>query len=181
MTESANCDVQSKTQYRYRDTTYKKEYSAWGSWSSWSTTAASANDLRQVETKTETQHTYKTVYHYSRWRYIGKNGNWWYAPKDYSNSSNYVRNGSWQYKTSDTPLAKNGTAGGATLYVGSWYNQTTEQVVDTTKTVTYYRTRTRTTKNVPVVGSWTAWSDRKPENKNNREIDKRSVYRYRTR
>lgn len=41
-----------KTQYRYRDTTYTYSFYRWNDWSEWSTTAITANDTRDVETRT---------------------------------------------------------------------------------------------------------------------------------
>lgn len=181
VSENSNRQVQQKTQYRYRDTTYEKVEKGWSNWSAWTTTPASGVEGADYEKKVENKSTYKTVYTYTRYRYIGKNGNWWNAPKDYSGSSNYVRDGHWESKTTDSPLPKTGTAGGATLYDNGWYNQSTKEVVDTTTSVTYYRTRTRTYETVAKVGGWSSWSDSRPSSKEDREIDKRVVYRYRTR
>lgn len=119
---------------------YVEAKKQWGSWSGWSTTPVSATSTREVQTKTETENTYVTKYQYSRYRYIGKNGNWWYYPSEYR-GSNYVRDGAWQTKKTNSPLAVKGTAAGATLYEGDWYHQEKIQEVSGTKQVTYYRYR----------------------------------------
>lgn len=183
---NSDCQVETKKQYAYIDTTYKTEYSAWSSWSGWSKTAASKSSTRDVETKTEVEYTYKTVWHYSRYRYIGQNKNYWYAPRDWSKKPNYLRDGTWQYKTSDTELPYVGNATDGTPYYGGrnsscWYNPTTTQEIASSQNVTYYRTRTRTSKQVAVKGEQSSWSDSKPAAKEGREIVTRTLYRYRTR
>lgn len=120
----------------------------WSAWSAWSQTRQSPSGTEgvdwKVETKTEEQHTYKTVYCYSHYKYIGQNGNNWYGPIDMSNTKNYLRNGRWEYKTSDTQLPKKGTAsagGKSYAYYGDnyWYNETTKEEIASTTVVTYYR------------------------------------------
>ncbi len=134
------------TYYRFRDRTALPEADAatYGEWSAWSTDAVAAvPGSRQVEKKVETQLVYQTVYNYSRWRYVGKNGNWWYAPADMSDSDNYVRGGEWEFRVSAKPLDPAGKAAGAVYYVGSWFNETSEQTPTGTENVTYYRFRDR--------------------------------------
>ena len=120
----------------------------WSAWTEWSVNRQSPSGIEgvdwKVDTKTEENHTYKTVYHYSHYKYIGKNGNNWYGPIDMSNSSNYLRNGRWEYKNSDTKLSKTGTAsagGKSYAYYGDnyWFNETTTEEIASTTTVTYYR------------------------------------------
>ena len=118
----------------------------WTDWSEWSTTPVSASTTREVQTEVREETTYKTVYQYSRYQYIGKNGNHWYAAYDYSGSSNYVRGGNWQYTTSDTPLAKDSMVAHANgksyqMYTGRWFNETVTSQPDQTNSVTYYRYR----------------------------------------
>lgn len=94
----------------------------WSEWSEWSTTPVYASATREVESMTVTEVETHYEWNYSRYRYIGKNGNNWYYP-EYYRGSNYVRDGEWQYKTVEEPLAVVGTAAGETLYEGNWYHE----------------------------------------------------------
>ena len=47
-------------------------------------------------------------------------------------------------------------------------------------TYTGYRYRTRTSTQVPSVGEWSAYQDDMPDTNNNREIESKTMYRYRT-
>lgn len=101
----------------------------WGEWSGWTDIPAYESSTRQVETQWFDFPIVELRYDYSRWRYIGKNGNAWYAPSDYSSSSNYLRGGEWEYTTTNQPKAVTGTAGGAALYEGNWYHETVREEV----------------------------------------------------
>lgn len=114
----------------------------WSAWSEWSTTPAYASSTREVESITMTEVGSELKYNYSRYRYIGKNGNNWYYP-EYYRGDNYVRGGEWQYKTVDEPLTVTGTAAGETLYEGNWYHETIEENEVVLATWIEYRYRDR--------------------------------------
>lgn len=187
-TANSTTQVESKTQYRSRSITKKQEYTDWSSWSAWDTTAVASSNLVDVETKAVAEPIYKTVtkYSYSRWRYWKTSTDAWsYSYAKYTttpaNGGVYGGQGSWQYKTTSSPLAVDHKTDGRNVYSGIWYNQSTstETVQDGTKNVTYYRSRTRTQELVTTWSSWSSWGDAYLQENSTREVETRTVYRYR--
>ncbi len=183
---SETTEVETRRVFRYRDTTYQTEYE-WSSWSEWSTEPVSSSASCEVETRTETKDTYTTQYKYKKWHYWTTKGVWYNAPVELYNSSIFSdeKEPYWDYKTTDEPLAVAGTttANGKsyTYYTGYWYYVGEEQVLTDSKTITYYRYRTRTEKQIPVTGSWSEWSASYPAESSTREIEEMTQYRFRTR
>lgn len=199
---SGNYDVEQKTQYRYRDkeTTSStssslsgwtqvdssSSYGSWGSWSGWSNSAVSESDTRQVE-KRWVEPTYRTEYNYSRYNeynYATAGRRGWNGPTQGNWGGHYCQyyeERGWsttqlEYAWSDSGYNVYGTSG------NYWYNEQTRQVEtssgyyqyryrDRTKTTTYYYERW---------GSWSSWSDSSYSSSNSRQVETRTVYRYRT-
>ena len=169
--------IETKEQYRYRTiverTTRNEELPSsiamlastsyeFGSWSDWTDTPISPSATVDVETRTVSETSTVTKYTYTRYQYIGKNGNHWYAAYDYSSNSNYVRGGNWQSKTVDAPLAKSGMVSHSNgksyqMYKDYWFNEqvSTQQVETGAKT--QYRGRAKVT--IRLYYGWSSWSE----------------------
>lgn len=163
-------------EYRYRDTTYQPGYSDWSTWSDWSTNATSNTDLKEVETKTEEKVSY--TYTYKHWHYKHSENGWQNSYAEYKGSKYVAGSGKWEYKTTTSPLPQDGTKDGHARYRSggvSWYYQTKNENVET---ITYYRYRTRTTQQEPVIGAWSSWSSAAATASSTREVEIR--YRFRT-
>ncbi len=183
-TASSTKEVESKTQYRYSDkktTTSTSSslsgwtadgsyvsYGSWGSWSSWSTTKQTASSTKGVETR--------TVYKYQHYC-NGSNG---IAPTTGYTNSKYgphVIYSTKKYSTSRSsttgyPIVDNLTkcAKGCSSY---YYMGT----------VTQYRYRTRTATTNYKYYKWdtfSSWSDTVYTASSTRNVETRTVYRYRT-
>ena len=196
---TSSYDIEEKVQYRYRDketTTsssstlsgwtcydYDTTYGEWGGWSSWSRTAVSASDTRQIDSR-EIPATYRTEYNYSRYNEYnlsstGRRG--WNGPTVGNWGGHYCQYYE-EYGWTSTPLEQTGSDSGYAIYGGSWYNQTTRQVqVSAGYTEYRYRDRSQvTTYYYERWGSWSSWSDSSVIESSNRQVDTRTLYRYRT-
>ncbi len=184
VTATSTKEVETKTQYRYRDkqtTTSTSStlsgwtqsgstvtYGAWGSWSGWSTTKQTASETKGVETR--------TVYYY--FHYCDGNGN--FAP---STSYSYGKYGPHEiYSTKKLTVDRHSTSVDKDIVdgetkcskgLGSYY-------YGGTKTQYRYRTRTKTTTySFWKWGDFSAWSDTVYTANSTREVETRTVYRYR--
>lgn len=176
-------DVQTKTVFRYRDTTYTTEYGEWGSWSYYDTVR---NTITDPNTMQEDSARVYIWYWYTcsscGWpspRYgnsvcgncggnvgSGYNVAWLDVEKYGSNTFNFTHLGS-------TKRAYNGPG----IPVGQvYYNDEDNNAA----TYTGYRYRTRTSRQVPSVGEWSVYQDDMPDTNSNREIESKTMYRYRT-
>lgn len=172
--------VEKKTQYRYRTSSTTQQWSAWSDWSAWSNTAVSATDSREVKTQQASVNTTTKQYTYTRWKYYHTtNGAWYYSYAQYTGSGYKAGSGTWQSKTTTSPLTVIKTVDGKKQYDGLWYNETVTDKVTTT-TVTQYSYRTRSLQNVTTWSSWSAWQDTSVTASSTREVETRTVYRYRT-
>lgn len=200
VSETNRRDVETSTQYRYRNkttqTTQNQELSGatlisttyeYGSWSDWSDSTASASGTLEVETRTVDVTQQVTKYSYSRYRYINKQGNWNSAPVDASNPSsglhNYLRDGRWEYDTVDAPkaISRVNSWNGYTSYAPgggyAWWNESISTETIVTGTKTQYRTRSKTT--VRVYEIWSSWSDWSSTRTEGTQVESRTIYRYR--
>ena len=171
--------VESKTQYRYRSISVSQEYTDWGSWSAWSDTPVSSNNDTKVETRTvygyyyflcpkcgAHMHGYPTCY-----TWAGGCG------KDTMNTSNFVyfwstiswSNAGFQDWHGTGKLYTN--APGTLCFKWS----------DNGQAKTQYRYATRSLQNVTNYGSWSSWSDSAVSETSSRDVETRTVYRYRDR
>lgn len=172
--------VEKKTQYRYRTSSTSQQWSAWSDWSAWSNTAVSGSDTREVRTQNVNVNTTTKQYTYTRWKYYHTtNGAWYYSYAQFTGSGYQAGSGTWQSKTTTSPLTVIKTVDGKKQYDGLWYN---EKVTDkvTTTTVTQYSYRTRTLQNVTTWSNWSSWQDASVSANSTRQVETRTVYRYRT-
>lgn len=176
---SSSRQIESKTQYRYRDIWITQAYSDWGNWSSWSDTSESTSNLKKEETRTVWAYFYflcpscnahvygwgitcptwaggcgKAYVPESSWHAVWSTVSWNEANlKDYYGTGKYYTyiNGELVYKW---------TSGGNK-------NQ--------------YRYATRTLYDVVNYGSWSGYSDTVYTASSSRDVSSRVVYRYRDR
>ena len=198
-TEKAGRLIESKTQYRYRDKetttsssstlsgwTYDKSTWTWsnyGSWSNWSENKVSSNSSTNVETRTA-YHYYYYVCSYCGAHMHGYGNCYTWAGgcgrnTIYSNSYHAVRypaaytqavdfHGTGvHYKYTDEGLAFAYISPSSGYYVGpvtQYRYQTRSQIY------TYYFYRW---------GSWSSWGDQSYSSSSSRQVETRTVYRYR--
>ena len=129
-----------KTQYSYHDYVTNTTYS-WGDWSGWSTTAVSANDNRQVNTRTLYRNRTRTVsytYHYSKW---SDWSGWSESPISASSSVQVDTKKQYRYKDKTTTTTYTFTKW------GDWSNWSATKVNATpsidVETRTYYRWKSK--------------------------------------
>ena len=176
--------VETKKQYRYRDIYYSTKYTSWGSWSSWQNSYVAANDLTEVETRTgyyyyyylcpncgAHMHVHGTCYTWAGGcGYSGSNFNYgciheFYSSTPYSSASDWHGTGRKYIYDSSMGLS-------FTFYSDSPYY---------VAPITQYRYRTRSTYQDKSYGSWSSWSDSSYSSSSTREVETRTMYRYRTR
>ena len=175
-------EVESKTQYRYRDITYTQEYSAWSAWSNWQNTAVTATDLRKVETRQA--YRYYCFYCKNCGAAMPYQGHLSYS-QCYTelggcgrSGSNYYISGSAELYLTNTPKSGkywNYDKYYVTVNGQKWY------ISQSTSATTQYRYATRTTQQVANYGSWSSWGDTAYSASSSREVETRTVYRYRDR
>ena len=185
-TESATRNVESKVQYRYRDkqtTTSTNpslsgwtrsgstvKYGSWSSWSDWSVSKQTTSDKNVKEVKT------RSVYYY--FHYCDGHGRIAPSPK-YTNGKYGIHE---LYSTTklkidrqsvETPYSIVDGEKKCVKGCGSYY-------YDGQKTQYSYRTRSKTTiYSYWKWGNYSDWSDTAYTATDNRQVEKRTVYRYR--
>lgn len=196
---SGDYDVEKKTQYRYRDkettssTAYPLDdwtmvnsdsyYTDWGDWSGWSASAVSESDTRQVETKW-VEPTYRTLYNYNRYNeynYATAGRRGWNGPAVGWWGGHYCQYYE-EYGWTTSPLTYTGSDSGYNIYEKVWYNEWTTQE-QVTAGYTEYRYRDRSLITTYYYERWEAWSDWSSSavsSSSDRQVETRTVYRYRT-
>ena len=201
-----SCQVRTKTEYRYRDkqtnkTNDTKTLSGWnydytvpstGGWidngTNW--VGAENSDYRLREVKEERHETYKTQWQYSRYVYLDRGKVQPYRSRDYT----YLEYTGWHdyplrfehyaafvegYYASYNPYwSQQAINDGIATRDRNWYNEETRTVVASVYYTYQYRD-TYYTHYFWKWGSWSNWSD-SVRNQNNREVQSRTVYSYRT-
>ena len=185
-TDSVNTNdsrqVETKTQYRYRDISYSTQYSSWGSWSGWQDSYVGADNYTDVETRTAYHYYYYLCPHCGVHMYQyttcftwagGCGGN---IPSSayhtlrssipYSSTYNFHGTGVNCADNTDQGRAFAFTSSGSQYYVAP---------------ITQYRYRTRTSSQVANYGNWSSWGDTAYSNSSSREVQTRTMYKYRTR
>lgn len=173
--------VQTKTQYRYRTISYSTAYTSWSSWSGWQWDSVSENSLTDVESR--------TVYGYY----------WFQCPNcgahmhvygitcptwAYGCGKAYIPESSWHTIYSTTPPDS--------VNFVEWFGTTRYYAYVDGELVfrwdlnnpgpqTQYRYRTRSSYRVADYGSWSDWSDTYYSSSDTREVESRTLYRYRDR
>lgn len=193
---SGGLDVESRTEYRYRDkenstgNTKTKDGWIWdgtsssstGNWSSWSWNSVSAysneSSKREVQTQSAIKsYNYKTVYNYYRWakQYSGGTS----SPSYSSTYPNY-----YEYSF-DSELGLYATGKYKWWYSSSNYcvvyprSPYTSQVQTSANYATQYRYRDTTyTYNFYRWKDWTDWSANEVTATSSREVETRTTYRY---
>ncbi len=176
---SSSRQTESKTQYRYRSITYVTQYSDWGSWSRWSTSSISSSDTVDVETRT----TYRYYYYVCPNCGAHMHG-WGFTCPTWAGGCGSATIGYGDYAEywSTTPI--NNVAWGDWHGTGRYYAYVDGVLVfkhDTFSSRTEYRSRTRTANQVAQYGSWSSWQDSQVSANSSRDVEKRTVYRYRDR
>ena len=175
--------VETKKQYRYRDIYYTTQYTSWGSWSSWQDSYVAHNDLTDVETRTAYHYYYFVCGNCGAHMHGSGQCYTWAGGCGSSNvpSSSYTAvrctvpyssagnfHGTGVYYTDNTGSGR----GFAYIYSSSPYY---------VAPITQYRYRTRSTYQDKSYGSWSSWSDSSYSSSSTREVETRTMYRYRTR
>ena len=174
--------VETKKQYRYRDIYYTTQYTSWGSWSSWQDNYVASNDLTDVETRTAYHYYYYLcphcgahMYQYNTcFTWAGGCGgnipssayNTLRSPIAYSSTYNFHGTGVNCADNTEQGRAFAFTSSSSPYYVAP---------------ITQYRYRTRSTYQDKSYGSWSSWSDSSYSSSSTREVETRTMYRYRTR
>ena len=179
---SASRDVETKKQYQYRDKWVTQEYSDWSSWSSWSSNRESTGDLKKEDTR--------SVYGYYYFQ-CPNCGMHWYGsgitcftwaggcgqaviPGDswheVWSTTSWANAGFWEYY---------GTGHYAASINGSLVFKWTTGYDGSPRT--QYRYATRTVKDVTNYGEWSDFSDTVYTESSSRDVNTRTVYRYRDR
>jgi hypothetical protein len=161
----------------------KTEWGEYGAWSGWSQNAVSGSDARQVETRAAAA-AYATTYKYNRYLYY-MNGVAW---SSYTDQTGTGVAGNWEYIELDYALSPKKVVDGRQAY-GSygnvnrdlWWNQSTGQK-QTGGAYTEYRYRDRSqqiTYYFERWSDWSAWQDDAVNAGSDRQVETRTVYRYR--
>ena len=172
--------VESKTQYRYRDITYTTSYTNWGGWSDWSPNYVAANDTTDVQTATIYGYYYFTCPGCgTRWHGWAFNCAGWGG----GGCGTYIPESTWHQMWSDVSWSQagfqdfHGTGHYVTYYFGDrWFRWD-----DNGQPRTGYRYRTRSSYQDKNYGSWSSWGDTAYSGSSTREVETRTVYRYRDR
>ena len=196
--EGTYSQVESKKQYRYQDkqfsTATSKTKDGWTLYNTTSTTSSGtttspissfSNDAqkRTVTTRTVNNYSTRTLYRYMHYRKGNST-----SPKRYDSSWSTIHYTSWR----TSKLSKQGTSseGGIPKY-GSvkcascglsayWYKEETKTESYVSGTTTYYDyTDTFYTYHFYKWGAYSDWSDQKVDATSNRNVQERTVYRYR--
>lgn len=179
VSNSNSREVESKNQYRYRDISYTTAYSAWGGWSDWSPDYVASNDTTDVQTATI------YGYYYFNCPNCGKRWHGWnfncFAWD--GGCGTYVPEYNWHQMWSDVSWSQagfqefHGTGKYVTYYFGDrWFKWN-----DNGQPRTGYRYRTRASYQEKSYGAWSSWSDSSYSNSSSREVETRTVYRFRDR
>jgi len=169
--------VETKTQYSYRDIWITQEYTAWSAWSGWSTTRQSTDALKVEESRTV------YGYYYFRCPNCGAHMHGWGTCWTWAGGCGRATNkGDWIAIWSTVPWNQ------ANLQewkgTGKYYTYINGELVfkwTDGGTRTEYRYATRSLQNVTNYGSWIGWTDTAVYPSSSREVQTRTVYRYRDR
>ena len=169
-TESEQSDLSGWT----RDDT-KTVWSDYGEWSSWQNAAVTASDYRKVETKTIQAVTH-TEYNYSRYLnssagIVGPSAGTWSG----------VYCGTYQERGWGVKLTNPDYSQGFAIYQdsrGGWFNEISRTVVDTPAYTQYRYCDRHLIYSFYKWSDWSDWSDEQVTATSDREVQTRTVYRY---
>ena len=175
--------VDTKTQYRYRDTTYSTVYSPWSAWSDWTTTRETTSDLKKEEVA--------TVYgwywfqcpncgaHWHVWRGLAIDCSPTWGPGGGCGNDN-IQSTDDHIVWNTTPWSS-GTAnlcGTGKICLGSDIMTRMFAWTDGGSATEGYRYATRTSSQQANVGAWSSWSDTAVSSSGTREVETRRLVRY---
>lgn len=175
--KSDSRNVETKTQYRYRNISYSTEYTSWSSWSSWSSTRQSTSDLKKEESRTVWAYAYFLCPNCGAHMH-GYGQCWTWAGGCGASTSA----GHWVEVWSTTSWDNAGLRDWHGT--GKYYAYIDGQLVfkwPEGGSHTEYRYATRSIKQVPNYGSWSGWGDTAYSNSSTREVQTQKVYRYQDR
>ena len=175
--------VDTKTQYRYRDTTYSTVYSSWSAWGDWTTTRETTSDLKKEEAA--------TVYgwywfqcpncgaHWHVWSGLAIDCSPTWGPGGGCGNDN-IQSTDGHIVWNTTPWSS-GTAnwcGTGKICLGSDIKTRMFAWTDGGSAREGYRYATRTSSQQASVGAWSSWSDTAVSSSSTREVETRRLVRY---
>lgn len=171
--------IETKTQYRFRDIGVHSGYSDWSAWSAWQDTAIYSDDYTQVEQRTLYEYGYYYCYSCgAHWHGYGFPCGMWG-----NECSAEIQQSSWTTVWGTTPQSEMGFKDWhGTGYTYAYYNgELVFRNIYGDYSMTQYRSRTWTAGETVGYGDWSEWSDTRSYGSSTREVEERTVYRYRQR
>ena len=173
--------AETKTQYRYRNITYTTEYTDWGGWTDWQDSYVGSDSTTDVQTR--------TVYGYY-WYQCPNCGahmhGWGFTCPTWAGGCGRaeLKSEHWHTLWSTTPQS---SVSFSDWYgTGHYYAYVDGVLVfrwdyGNPGPKTQYRYRTRSTYQAQHYGDWSGWEDTSYSASSSREVETRTVYRYRDR
>ncbi|MEE1219784.1 MAG: InlB B-repeat-containing protein [Ruminococcus sp.] len=198
LADNPDYEVESKTQYSYRDKstttstssslsgwTQNGSYVTYGAWTDigWTRNQPTASDTLQItNNKTVTDAAAYTLYNYYYYRYWNTNaGTYYYTYSSSMGGNKYTTSQRAPLKYVNTYSGHKGYVANSYIYYSGelWFENGTTYVPAVTHTEWYYQTRTKTTNyNYYKWSSWSDWTDNSYDATDSREVKSRTVYRY---
>ena len=176
-TASNACQVESKTQYSYRDKWITQEYSSWSEWSGWSDYRQETSDLKKEESRTAWGYYYYLCPNCGAHMHVYTQCYTWAGGCGNKNIHNW--NEVWSTTSWDSANLKEWKG------TGKYYTYIDGELVfkwnENGHPREQYRYATRTLNSITNYGSWSSYSDTMYSESSTREVKTRMVYRYRTR
>lgn len=186
--------VESRNEYRYSDKSFNtgtsstmagytlyNTTSTWGSWSGWSRNAVSGSSTRQVNTRTIPA-TYQTRYTYDR--YINSAGNmstpWSGVYPNYQKIDIDYRLTNYGDYNGNGNRYGNYVYGGNTYLQKMWWHESSYQKQLTAAYNEYQYRDLKYTYHFYKWGTWSNWSTQKYTASNDRKVESRTTYRYKS-
>ena len=187
--------TESRTEYRYKDSTTIKAtsqpatpsgysfvsssntgtYTDWGSWSGWSRTPVSGTAVLQVESQNIPAQTH-TEYNYSKWY---SNDRKWTGPTQGTWGGYYC--GNYAERGWGSKLGVVDSSQGFNIYSGPWYNEKTRTVTDQAAYTQYrYRTRSEYVNYSYTQTSFSNWQATAVSASSSRQVETRTTYRFKS-
>ena len=175
--------VDTKTQYRYRDTTYSTVYSSWSAWGDWTTTRETTSDLKKEEAA--------TVYGWYWFQCPNCGAHWhvwsglaidcsptWGPGGGCGNDNIQSTDGHIVWNTTPWSSGTSNWCGTGKICLGSDIKTRMFAWTDGGSAREGYRYATRTSSQQASVGAWSSWSDTAVSSSSTREVETRRLVRY---
>ncbi len=161
-------DIETKTVYRYRDNSSYVSYGAWSAEQTTSTRPTESDTLTITSTTT-----YYNYYHICCNYYGGQNN---VDSIEYGSGSHYRHTIRLTYELTAKSVPDKG---GKQMYGSYTCGKGFNVWAKADQYVTYeYKYKTRTATNVTDYGTWSDWSDSEPSAAANRNVESKTLYRY---